>query len=518
MRQVVSVYLERFRVSHHKNASTLAAFLAGLLISYGLVGTHAFAGLPLSSPTDSSTESPQTRSDESLPKEASVSNKPLPGPKYLNLRFDEDFSYLDGESGTYREDMFDSLKNIHLGPDWRLSLGGEFRIQVFSETNKGFGATEPANDTFAVYRYFLHGDLKYRDIFRIFVQGAVVHDEQRDLGPRGIDENIADLQQLFFDLRIFGEENPLTLRVGRQELNYGAQRLVSPLEWASTRRRFDAVKLFWNNANWNIDAFLAKPVGVQRRQRDRFNEDFDFYGLYATYRGIPRHGLDLYVFVVDNTGNPGNPNGDRGDVTRVTLGSRFWGKTGQFDYETELAGQWGRWAGDTIQAWSWSVVGGYTFAQLPYKPRLGVGFDWASGDNDPTDGKVGTFDQLFPLGHAFFGYLDLVGRQNITAANVNLSAWLVPKKVKATVAYHAFWLSENEDALYNAGGAPGRRDPTGKSGKEVGDELDLTLVWKMSVHEKLLLGYSHLWEGNFIRATGASQDADLFYVQYQFKF
>ena len=30
----------------------------------------------------------------------------LPGPKYQNLRYDENFSYLGGEAGTYKDDMW----------------------------------------------------------------------------------------------------------------------------------------------------------------------------------------------------------------------------------------------------------------------------------------------------------------------------------------------------------------------------------------------------------------------------
>jgi hypothetical protein len=33
--------------------------------------------------------------------------------------------------------------------------------------------------------------------------------------------------------------------VGRQELLYGAQRLISPLDWANTRRTFEGGKLIW---------------------------------------------------------------------------------------------------------------------------------------------------------------------------------------------------------------------------------------------------------------------------------
>ncbi|MHC4697759.1 MAG: alginate export family protein [Planctomycetota bacterium] len=461
--------------------------------------------------------SPTREKTQSAAKDKEVT-KPLPGPKYLNLRYDEDFSYLDGEPGTYQEDFFDPIKNIHLGDDWRLTIGGEFRFRMEAETNKAFGATEPAQDTFTLHRYMLHADLKYRKLFRVFAQGIAAFDEDPDIRLRGIDENRWDVHQLFFDLRVLGEDLPLTLRVGRQELQYGAQRYVSPLGWASVRRRFDGVKLFAKGKTWDVDLWYVKPVVVQRKQRDRFNEDIDFYGAYATYKGIPNHGVDAYFFAIDDTGNPLNPNGKAGDRSIYTLGSRFWGKTGGFDYEAELAGQWGRWAGDTVQAWSWSLYGGYTFRNITCKPRIGAGFDWASGDEDALDGKVGTFDQLFPLGHAHLGYLDLIGRQNIKALNVNLSAWAVPKKVKGRIAYHAFWLNANEDSLYNPGSVGGRRDPLGNSGREVGHELDVTVLWLLKPHHKVLLGYSHFWDSDLIEQTGVSEDADLFYVQYAFTF
>ncbi len=442
---------------------------------------------------------------------------PPPGPKYLNLRHDEDFTYLDGEPGSYKSDFFDSIKNIHLGPDWRLSLGAEFRFQMESETNKTFGATEPANDTFQLYRFLMHADLKYRDLFRVFFQGIDAFDEDRDLPPRPLDENQWDVQQLFFDLRFRGEQSPWTLRVGRQELNYGNQRLVSPLDWANTRRRFDAIKVFAKMEKWDLDFFYAKPVLVQREQRDRYDEDFDFYGIYTTYKGIPRHGIDGYFFAVDNINDLANPNGQTGDKSTYTLGGRFWGTTAGFDYEAEAAGQWGDWAGDTVCAWAVALDGGYTF-EATAKPRIGAGFDWATGDRNPTDGKVETFDQLFPLGHKYFGYLDLVGRQNIIGPNVSVSAWPVPDKVQAAAAWHYFWLADESDALYNAAGSSTRRDVTAGSGKDVGNELDLTVTWKIDVHSSLLVGWSHFWDAGFIQETGPGENADLFYVQYAFKF
>ncbi|MFQ5489098.1 MAG: alginate export family protein [Phycisphaerae bacterium] len=451
-------------------------------------------------------------------KEASAPEKPLPGPKYFNLRYDDDFSYLDGPPGSYKEDLFDPIKRIHLGDDLILSLGGELRFRLEAESNKSFDTNPRTQDTFQLYRSFVHFDFKYQDFVRVFFQGVAAWDEKRSLPKRGIDENRYDIHQLFLDVKPFGNDTNLTVRIGRQELQYGTERLVSPLDWANVRRRFDGVKVFWTDKDWRLDVWYVKPVVVKREELDDFDEQFDFWGAYFTFKGIPRHGIDVYFFATDRTGSRRNPNGKVGDESRFTLGSRFWGKTGPWDYEAELAGQWGRWAGHTIQAWSWTVDGGYTFKQVPWKPRLGAGFDWASGDEDPRDGKVGTFDQLFPLGHKYLGFLDLIGRQNITAVNVNLSAWPVEKKVKAAVAYHAFWLNADRDALYNAGGKPGRRDPFGNSGSEVGHEVDVTVVWKIDLHQALLLGYSHFWDSNFIINSGKSEDPDLFYVQYSFKF
>ncbi len=493
-----------------------------LIVMLGAIGLVVSPGSLFAQEEQTTTEKVVTQQEEVISEKEVVTiaetEKPLPGPKYFDLRYDEDFSYLDGEPGTYKEDFFDPIKNIHIGDDWRLTIGGEFRYRMEAETNKSFDARRRSQDTFHLFRYLLHADLKYRNLFRVFVQGAAMFDEDRDLPLRGIDENRWDLHQLFFDVRVLGEELPLTLRVGRQELSLGKQRLVSPFDWGNIRRRFDGVKLFVKGKTWDVDLWYLKPVIVQRKQRDRYDEDYDFYGLYVTYKGIPRHGIDGFFFAQDKTGSRRNPNGRVGDESRFTLGARFWGKTAGFDYEAMLAGQWGRWSGHTIQAWMWMLNGGYTFAEVPWTPRIGAGFDWASGDEDPRDGKVGTFDQLFPLGHAYFGFMDLIGRQNITAVNVNLSAWPVKKKVKAAIAYHSFWQNAEKDAVYNAGGAPVRRDVTGRAGPEIGHEVDLTLLWKVDAHSTVLVGYSHFWDSDLIINTGKSEDPDLFYLQYRFKF
>ena len=65
---------------------------------------------------------------------------------------------------------------------------------------------------------------------------------------------------------------------------------------------------------------------------------------------------------------------------------------------------------------------------------------------------------------------------------------------------------------------PGRRDVTGRSGDSLGMEFDVTLGWMIDFHSSILLGYSRVWAGSFLDATGAGSDPEVFYAQYQIRF
>ena len=113
----------------------------------------------------------------------------------------------------------------------------------------------------------------------------------------------------------------------------------------------------------------------------------------------------------------------------------------------------------------------------------------------------------------------MVGRQNIQDFNLHLH--LYPTNwVTVWTQYHCFQLDKERDALYNAGGVAIRRDPTGRAGRDVGQELDWVVNFHLSAHSDLLTGYSRLWGGSFLKQTATDKlaaDADLFYVQYSFR-
>ncbi len=440
------------------------------------------------------------------------------GPEYYNLRYKEDFSYLSGEPGTYKEDMWDPVKWIDLGDNWFLTLGGQTRLRFESEQNKAFGNVEPAQDAFLLHRSFVHGDLKHDDWLRFFLQGKFAHVEDRDraAGLAGMEDH-ADIHQAFVDIKTLVRQKRVTFRLGRQELQYGAQRLISPLDWGNTRRTFDGAKVFTRTGQWRIDAFAVRPVLSDRKNLDDEDENVDFYGLYSTYKGSKSLAADFYCLVLKNNNLLPNSNGTTGRRTLYTPGTRLWGACGGWDYEAELAAQFGTFAGDRVRAWMGTAGGGYTFSGSGWRPRLGLLYDYASGDADPTDGTHETFNQHFPLGHAWLGYLDLVGRSNIHAIKAQLK--IKPtKKVTAWADFHTFYADRDKDALYSASGAATRRAPAGTGTQKIGHELDLTAKVVLDVHTAVLLGHAYMWTGEFIDATGDNDNPSLFYAQVEYKF
>src|SRR5262249_38082795 len=130
--------------------------------------------------------------------------------------------------------------------------------------------------------------------------------------PPVIDRNAADFQNLFIDVSPFDVAGtPLWLRVGRQELLYGSQRLISPLDWANTRRTFQGAKLFWGTDFDFVDAFVVQPVIPYDGGLSPPDHNQLFAGLWYTHRWNPTNLIDAYYLLLDNsnnnaTGLPGN--------------------------------------------------------------------------------------------------------------------------------------------------------------------------------------------------------------------
>ena len=441
-------------------------------------------------------------------------------PTYKFLRQNENWSVVaEGPSRT--EDFFDPVKHVPLnesGSIW-VSFGGHYRVRMESWDNFGFSDAEGRDDLFVNTRLLLHADIRVVDHVRFYVEGKTALATDRNLpgGRRPFDIDTADLLNVFVDLSVpVSDAGDFTFRVGRQELLFGKQRLVSPLPWGNSLRTFEGFSGELEVQNWGVTGFWVHPVKVNKYHFNRRDTNTRFYGVYASGR-LPKTkaGWDIYWLGLDR--NNSVFGGSSGRERRHTVGSRVGGRVRQtdFDYDAEAAYQFGAVGTADIGAYMVASEIGYTFFGAPASPRLHVGFDYATGDSG-LDDEVGTFNQLFPLGHAYFGHIDSVARQNI----VDLGGGLTVKPaagLAVVLAGHNFWRANENDALYNAGGRVLRVGGRG-SPKAVASEMDVLVKYKLEWHTLDGGGYGRFFTGEFLSANGPDRDVTFAYLWLQYTF
>src|SRR5205823_2873223 len=124
----------------------------------------------------------------------------------------------------------------------------------------------------------------------------------QDLAPLPIDRDRSDLLNAFVDVKIADlDGHPAYVRVGRQEMLLGSQRLISPLDWANTRRTFQGVRAFHQGEKFDVDLFWMQPVIPNPSHFDSVDNNQNFAGLWTTYRPEKGHFVDLYYLFLDNT-------------------------------------------------------------------------------------------------------------------------------------------------------------------------------------------------------------------------
>ncbi|USQ93905.1 alginate export family protein [Caulobacter sp. RL271] len=413
-------------------------------------------------------------------------------PAFKPVRSDEDYGYL---RDVQDRQGLDPLRYIPLGGEAYLSLGGEARLRVDAIDSPRFGLDSERPDTFALGRLLLSGDLRLTPALRVYGELGLHRDIGKRDAPAAIDRDGVDAQVLFVDL---APAAGWRVRLGRQELQLNpTQRFIAVRESPNIRQSFDGLRVTRASGNLKLDAFYLQPVtpspGAFDDERSRTQR---FYGLYASAKLSPRQTLDVYTLGLERDRvRFGAVNGDE---RRISLGARLAGTAGAFDYDTEGVIQGGRFAGRRIRAFAASASGGYTLDQS-WKPRLALRLDVGSGDKDPTDGTLGTFNPLFPKG-AYFNETTLFSWGNLVSVRPSLG--VTPRKgVSLEVSYttHRRWTGA--DAIYIQPLAP-LAPIGGDHAKAVGGATQLDGTWQVNRNLKLQAQLVHQEAGPAIRALG----------------
>ena len=380
-----------------------------------------------------------------------------------------------------------------------------------------FGA-DPHDDVgIWLQRYALHADLRVGPHFRFFGQLSSALETTHEGGPNPVDGNDLALQNAFVDLSLaLAEGSELTFRAGRQELQYGSGRLVDAREGPNVRRTFDAAHVVLAQSGWRIDGFAARPqVALPGAFDDEASDAQSLWGIYASGGGglVPFGKLDLYYLGFRD--DAGRFVQGTAEERRHSIGARLWGSQSGWDWNWEALYQFGSFGGGDIRAWTLAAETGFTFAKLPWRPRLSLSANVASGDDDSSDEDLGTFNPLFPRGN-YFSESSVLGPRNF----FNLHPFVTIHPVEAwslTADVNFFWRLETEDGVYAPSGQL-IRAPNGSDERFVGSAASVKSEYELADNLIFTAIYTHSFPGEFIRESGPSEDVNFFQLTVQFRF
>ena len=460
-------------------------------------------------------------------------DRPAPGV----LRQDEDWSWLRGVPMAERT-RTDRLRFMPLNEDGSVFATFAFdgRLAFEHYDNASFG-DEPGGDGDWHLRTNLQAGLTVGERLRLFggIKFGQVEDSRFPVPPA--EDDGPDLHQAFAELS-FGDAVGLPvrdafLRVGRQELHYGAGRLISIRNGPNVRNDFDGVLARVAVRGVVADLFAFRPSendpGPWNNGTDDTQAVWGVYGTMPLARLAPaasgllgRANLDVFYVGHEREVSPYAFQPAPLDETRHTIGARLWTAsppTDGWNLEVEGGLQFGEvrgLAGGEGDIRAGYLAGGVShgWADAPWTPVAAIRFGLSSGDDDPGDDRVGTFRAPFPPGR-YFGESNPLGPGNL--AGVGPSLTISPtNRLSLTTRYEAFWRLRDEDGIY----APPQVPIRGLGGGErfVGHEIALIADYAVSETTTFTVRAARFEPGGYLDDNPPAEDITFLGAQIAVRF
>lgn len=438
---------------------------------------------------------------------------PLAAQGFKLMSYDEDYSALKDSVRNWYQD----LKFLPLSRDKQtyLSFGGEVRTEYGGKFNEDWIDQQGYNASL-LRRYAAHADFHFNPRFRIFAQLNSALENGSKYGPAPVDEDQLVVENLFAEWVILQtEKQQLSLRVGRQEINYGSGRLISVREGTTARQYFTGAKLRYTRQKLVVDAFVLAADEVNPGVFDNHtNHQANLWGAYANLN-IPKGGNFDFYYLGIRRDSAGFEEG-RAKEIRHTLATRYWKNGGGFIYNLEAAYQFGHFGTGNISAWTAAIDFGYTFENLKFKPSLNLRNDYISGDKKAGDGNLQTFNPLYPKG-GYFGFNPLIGPSNLIDLHPYLILSLSNRlSVQTDLVFN--WRYSLQDGLYRPSGNFNTAG-AGSAKRYIGTTYLLSADYTFNQFVTLSCGGQYFQPGSFIRSLiPATANSTYFNLQLSFKF
>lgn len=422
------------------------------------------------------------------------------------MRYYEDYYSLKDSTRTF----YNRIKYIPLSPAGTiyLSLGGEARGELDYTENEDWGKMKTGTDIFVLQRYHLHADLHLGNRIRVFGQLRSGLEDGRKNGPRGIDEDRLNIQNLFVDVVPYKKsDRTITLRLGRQEIQYGSGRLIDVREGPNLRLYFDGAKVAYTSSKLKVDAFVMADAVVKDGILDNAStRKANLWGFYSTYISPKKGNFDFYYLGISRSKAVFDEG--VGDESRHTFGARIWENGDGFIYNFELAYQLGKFGLGNINAFGISSEIGYLFRNVKGTPTVKLKNDYVSGDKMKGDGTLGTSNAMYPNG-GYFGMNPQAGPANLISIHPNL-AWNPANNITLTGAVVFNWRSSLQDGVYGPNGSL-RLSSSDSKKRYIGTAYTTTFSWKINDYLSYSAGVQYFQTGSFINEV-IPQHRDGFFV------
>jgi hypothetical protein len=340
--------------------------------------------------------------------------------------------------------------------------------------------------------------------------------------PTPVEETGVDIAQAFLELstslQVAGTQSRLTVTGGRRLISFGAGRLIAPRYGPNVVQAFDGGfgRLSVGNKG-TIEAFYAHPVAQGLEDFDDRTGRPSLWGLYGVRPNIKifRGQSALDVYYIGYREAEARFDQGRDDEERHTVGARVAGSADGWDWDWEAMYQFGSFGKGDISAWSIGTRTGYSWTNLTFKPRLMLEANLITGDADPADPDLQTFNALFPNGN-FFGELTPIGPYNLITIGPTATA-KIGEDVEVEVQTLLHWRESLHDGIYNV---PGNlvRSAGASRARRIGTQGSVSITWAPSRTFDLVASYGFFDAGAFLEETGPSETTHFTGLQARFRY
>ena len=428
-------------------------------------------------------------------------------------RWQEDWSVL-ADSRVPREPL-DSLKYIPLSaddPEAYLSLGANLRERFEANDAAGFGTGANRNADYDISRFEVFANLRLGPQFQFFTELQSDYAIGKQVLTPVDQDRPVDLEQAFIVLIEPLSDGLLKFRLGRQQFAVDLQRFISFRDGPNVRLSFDGAWVEYERNQWSYIAFYSRPVQDRdfRPFDDYSNNQFTFDGFRVARKVMESASISAYYarYIQDDARYLTVSGNERRDILEL----HFSGTKQSFDWDVEAMKQTGEIGGENIEAWGFGSLVGYTITKTPWTPRLGIQLDAASGDKNPNDHQLNTFNPLFPNGYyvtlaGYTGYVNFIHLKPSVTVHPTHSLQLI-----ADVGMQ--WRETTADAVYLQPNIP-VADTAGQPGRYTGTYGQFRADYILTAHVSLALEVVHFTIAESVRDAGG-RDSD--YVGAEFKF